>query len=63
MITGNETKVIVGDEMEWELMPNHRELYHREILNAQQADGLGIRTSSILWEKNRSGRTGAPALS
>ncbi|WP_141333949.1 cupin domain-containing protein [Paenibacillus sp. tmac-D7] len=51
MITGNETKVIVGDEMEWELMPNHRELYHREILNAQQADGLGIRTSSILWEK------------
>ncbi len=51
MTTGKETKVIVGDEMEWELMPNHRELYHREIVNAQQADVLGVRISSILWEK------------
>ncbi len=51
MIPSKETTVIVGDEMEWKLMPGHRQLYHREIASAAQADALGIRISSILWEK------------
>lgn len=38
-------------DQHWELMPNHVELYHREILSAKEADGLGIRASSVLWEK------------
>lgn len=38
-------------EQRWELMPNHVELYHRELLSAKEADGLGIRASSVLWEK------------
>ncbi|MCD1258561.1 cupin domain-containing protein [Paenibacillus athensensis] len=32
-------------------MPDHPELYHREIVSAADADALGIRTSSVLWEK------------
>ncbi|WP_274650571.1 cupin domain-containing protein [Paenibacillus humicola] len=51
MMTGKETVVLTGETMKWELMPNHIELYHREILSAGQADALGIRASSILWEK------------
>ena len=47
----NETKVLTGDAMKWDLMPNHIELYHREILSASESDALGIRMSSILWEK------------
>jgi mannose-6-phosphate isomerase-like protein (cupin superfamily) len=46
-----ETEVLTAAEMTWELMPNHIELYHREIVSAEQADRLGIRMSSILWEK------------
>ncbi|KUP20483.1 cupin domain-containing protein [Paenibacillus sp. DMB5] len=46
-----ETEVLTAEEMTWELMPNHIELYHREIVSAAQADKLGIRMSSILWEK------------
>ncbi|HZG55263.1 cupin domain-containing protein [Paenibacillus sp.] len=46
-----ETKVLTGDSMTWDLMPNHIELYHREIVSAEEADALGIRMSSILWEK------------
>lgn len=38
-------------DQHWELMPNHVELYHREILSAKEADGLGIRANSVLWEK------------
>jgi len=38
-------------EQHWELMPNHVELYHRELLSAKEADGLGIRANSVLWEK------------
>jgi len=51
MSKAEETKVIVGEEMEWGLMPNHWHLYHREIVNAAQADEMGIRASSVLWEK------------
>lgn len=46
-----ETKVLAAADMTWELMPNHIELYHREIVSAKEADRLGIRMSSILWEK------------
>ncbi|MDG0793829.1 cupin domain-containing protein [Cohnella ginsengisoli] len=51
MIKAEETKVVVGAEMEWGLMPDHWHLYHREIVNASQADELGVRVSSVLWEK------------
>ncbi len=51
MKSQTETKVIVGEEMEWNLMHDHRNLYHREIVNAKQADEMGVRVSSILWEK------------
>jgi mannose-6-phosphate isomerase-like protein (cupin superfamily) len=51
MITMKETEVVTGDSMTWELMPNHIELYHREIVSAAQADAMGIRMSSVLWEK------------
>ncbi|WP_336776510.1 cupin domain-containing protein [Paenibacillus sp. MMO-58] len=51
MTLANETEVIVGEQMEWGLMPDHIHLYHREIVSAAQADRLGIRSSSILWEK------------
>lgn len=46
-----ETEVLTAEAMTWELMPNHIELYHREIVSAAQADKLGISMSSILWEK------------
>ncbi|MEK3675258.1 cupin domain-containing protein [Paenibacillus sp. FSL R10-2771] len=46
-----ETEVLTAADMTWELMPNHIELYHREIVSAAQADRLGIMMSSILWEK------------
>ncbi|WP_019533351.1 cupin domain-containing protein [Paenibacillus ginsengihumi] len=45
------TEVLTGESMNWDLMPNHIELYHREIVSAAQADALGIRMSSVLWEK------------
>ncbi|WP_424767671.1 cupin domain-containing protein [Paenibacillus sp. sgz302251] len=51
MITANETKVLTSETMPWALMPNHINLYHREIVSAEQADTMGIRVSSILWEK------------
>jgi mannose-6-phosphate isomerase-like protein (cupin superfamily) len=51
MVTWKETTVITGDEMTWELMPNHIHLYHREIVSAAQADTMGMRMSSILWER------------
>jgi mannose-6-phosphate isomerase-like protein (cupin superfamily) len=51
MITAKETKILQGEAKPWELMPNHIHLYHREILSAEQADSMGIRASSILWER------------
>jgi len=41
----------IGDDMEWEPMPVHPKLYHREIVSAKDADALGIRLNSVLWEK------------
>ncbi|QMV42171.1 cupin domain-containing protein [Cohnella cholangitidis] len=46
-----QTKVITADAMEWSLMPDHVALYHREIVSAADADAMGVRTSSVLWEK------------
>ncbi|MET3941486.1 mannose-6-phosphate isomerase-like protein (cupin superfamily) [Paenibacillus sp. PvP094] len=51
MITAKKTEVITGEDMQWGLMPNHIHLYHREIVSAEQADQMGFRASSVLWEK------------
>ncbi|WP_407267738.1 cupin domain-containing protein [Radiobacillus sp. PE A8.2] len=50
MITTKETKVLQGDKMKWAPMPDHINLYHREIVSAQEADDMGISASSFLWE-------------
>jgi mannose-6-phosphate isomerase-like protein (cupin superfamily) len=51
MLKAKDTKILVGNEMKWELMPNHINLYHREILSAAEADHMGISASSVLWER------------
>lgn len=51
MISQTTTTVKEAESMEWELMPNHIELYHREIVSAGEADAMGVRASSVLWEK------------
>lgn len=51
MELSNKTSVKPAEEMNWSLMPDHISLYHREILNAKEADSLGVRMSSVLWEK------------
>lgn len=51
MKRADHTEVLTGESMPWRLMENHIELYHREIVSAEQADAMGIRMSSILWEK------------
>lgn len=45
------TTVKTGSELPWTPIPNHPELYHREIVTAAEADAMGIRLSSVLWEK------------
>ncbi|MFB9279270.1 cupin domain-containing protein [Cohnella cellulosilytica] len=50
-MTEKRTTVKTADGMEWGLMPDHIELYHREIVTAAEADALGVRASSVLWEK------------
>lgn len=51
MTLAKQTNVMVGEQMEWALMPDHIRLNHREIVSAEQADALGIKLSSILWER------------
>jgi mannose-6-phosphate isomerase-like protein (cupin superfamily) len=46
-----QTVVKAMKDQHWALMPNHIELYHRELLSAEEGDQLGIRANSILWEK------------
>jgi mannose-6-phosphate isomerase-like protein (cupin superfamily) len=46
-----QTTVKTSTEIAWAPIPAHPGLYHREIVTAQEADTLGIRMSSILWEK------------
>lgn len=36
---------------DWSPIPEHIGLYHREIVDAAEADALGVRASSVLWEK------------
>jgi len=50
-MTEARTTVREAAKTEWGKMPDHIELYHREILSVGEADGLGVRASSILWEK------------
>jgi len=50
-MTEKRTTVRTADGVEWGLMPDHVELYHREIVSAAEADALGVRASSVLWEK------------
>ena len=47
----NGTTVKEVKDLHWELMPHHVELYHREIVSAAEADRMGVRASSVLWEK------------
>ena len=47
----DKTTVKTADMMPWSPIVEHPYLYHREIVTAQEADQLGIRTSSVLWEK------------
>jgi mannose-6-phosphate isomerase-like protein (cupin superfamily) len=51
MTINSVTTIRKAEDMSWELMPNHIELYHREIVSAAEADGLGISANSVLWEK------------
>lgn len=46
-----QTEVKHGECMPWSLMPNHIELYHREIMSVAEADRLQVKVSSVLWEK------------
>lgn len=50
-MTAAQTLVKKAGAMEWSLMPDHVSLYHREIVTASEADALGVRVSSVLWEK------------
>lgn len=51
MKTSTETKVRRGEEIAWTAIPEHVSLFHREIVNAADADGMGVRVSSVLWER------------
>ncbi|WP_276355863.1 cupin domain-containing protein [Cohnella caldifontis] len=51
MALARQTVVKSASEMPWSRMPDHVHLYHREIVSAAEADALGVRASSVLWEK------------
>jgi mannose-6-phosphate isomerase-like protein (cupin superfamily) len=51
MNTAKETKVYEGEKMKWNPIHEHPFLYHREICSAADADAIGVRISSVLWEK------------
>jgi mannose-6-phosphate isomerase-like protein (cupin superfamily) len=46
-----ETKVRKDEDTTWSLMPGHPGLYHKEIMNAADADAMNVMMSSILWER------------
>ncbi|TRM10895.1 cupin domain-containing protein [Lentibacillus cibarius] len=46
-----KTNVNVGEDLKWNLFTEHREVHHREILGAEQADKLGVSVSSVLRER------------
>ncbi len=45
------TTVKEGQSITWTQIPEHIQLFHREIVDAAEADALGVRVSSVLWEK------------
>ena len=45
------TSVKEGESIVWTQIPEHLNLFHREIVTAAEADSLGVRVSSVLWEK------------
>lgn len=45
------TKTKKAGEIVWTPIPEHVHLYHREIVTAAEADALGVRVSSVLWER------------
>jgi mannose-6-phosphate isomerase-like protein (cupin superfamily) len=46
-----QTTVLQGEPLPWTPIIAHPELYHREIMDAAMADALGVKVSSILWER------------
>ena len=46
-----ETKVNIGENINWDQFTEHKKVYNREIVKSKEADALGIGLSSILWEK------------
>lgn len=51
IIKSNETIVKPGEGLVWTAIPEHVSLYHKEIVTAEEADRMGVRLSSVLWEK------------
>jgi len=53
METGTSAKTFVKQTRfdDWEPIVEHPGLYHREIVDAAEADAMGVRASSVLWEK------------
>lgn len=51
MTTHTGTQVKVGENIPWSPIPEHIHLHHREIVDAAEADRLGVRVSSVLWER------------
>ncbi|QYR23643.1 cupin domain-containing protein [Paenibacillus sp. sptzw28] len=47
----NATSVKTSEAIEWAPITEHVGLYHKEIVTAEEADALGIRASSVLWER------------
>jgi quercetin dioxygenase-like cupin family protein len=45
------TTVKLGKVIPWAPIEDHIGLFHREIVDAAEADRLGVRISSVLWEK------------
>lgn len=51
MKLAQQTSVKEGSSIPWTQIPEHLHLFHREIVDAAEADALGVRVSSVLWEK------------
>ncbi len=47
----NETKVNVGEDIEWEQFHDYRSAFYQEITNAKEAEQLNVEVSSILRER------------
>ena len=51
MTNEKKTTVNIGEELPWNKFTEHREVYHRELLSAKQADELEVSVSSVLRER------------